>query len=96
MTGLPAQAAAGELTLLVGGGADVLARARPWLDPVSVDTIHFGPIGAGTDVGLIWLIADTLNAFMAIPNLVALLLLSPVVFQLSRAYFGGAEFEQSP
>ena len=46
------------------------------------------PVGAGTDLGLIWLVADTLNAFMAIPNLIALLLLSPVVFQLSRAYFG--------
>lgn len=45
------------------------------------------PIGAGTDLGVIWLLADTLNAFMAIPNLVALLLLSPVVFQLSREYF---------
>ncbi|MBL6698132.1 MAG: sodium:alanine symporter family protein [Luminiphilus sp.] len=45
------------------------------------------PIGAGTDLGLIWLIADTLNAFMAIPNLIALLLLSPVVFALSRDYF---------
>lgn len=49
------------------------------------------PIGAGTDLGLIWLIADTLNAFMAIPNLIALLLLSPVVFQLSRDYFGSSE-----
>jgi AGCS family alanine or glycine:cation symporter len=46
------------------------------------------PVGAGTDLGLIWLIADTLNAFMAIPNLIALLLLSPVVFRLSREYFG--------
>ena len=45
------------------------------------------PVGAGTDLGLIWLVADTLNAFMAIPNLIALLLLSPVVFKLSRSYF---------
>lgn len=45
------------------------------------------PIGAGTNLSLIWLIADTLNAFMAIPNLIALLLLSPVVFRLSKAYF---------
>ena len=45
------------------------------------------PVGAGTDLGLIWLIADILNAFMAIPNLIALLLLSPVVFTLSREYF---------
>ncbi len=45
------------------------------------------PVGAGADLGIIWLIADTLNAFMAIPNLVALLLLSPVVFALSKEYF---------
>ena len=44
------------------------------------------PVGAATDLGLIWLIADTLNAFMAIPNLIALLLLSPVVFTLSTSY----------
>ncbi|NEZ55057.1 alanine:cation symporter family protein, partial [Adonisia turfae] len=29
-------------------------------------------------------LADTLNALMAIPNLIALLLLSPVVFKLTR------------
>ena len=45
------------------------------------------PVGAGADLGLIWLVADTLNAFMAIPNLVGLLLLSPVVFALTREYF---------
>ena len=45
------------------------------------------PIGAGADLGLIWLAADTLNAFMAIPNLIGLLLLSPVVFALTREYF---------
>ena len=33
------------------------------------------PIGTVVQLDLIWLIADTLNAFMAIPNLVALLLL---------------------
>lgn len=39
------------------------------------------------DLGTIWLVADTLNAMMAIPNLIALLLLSPVVFKLTKAYF---------
>ena len=52
------------------------------------------PVGAGTDLGLIWLIADTLNAFMAIPNLIALLLLSPVVFKLSKEYFSGRASSQ--
>ncbi len=45
------------------------------------------PLGAGMNLGVIWLVADTLNAFMAIPNLIALLLLSPVVIRLSRDYF---------
>lgn len=45
------------------------------------------PIGATINLGLIWLIADTLNAMMALPNLVALLLLSPVVFRLTREHF---------
>lgn len=34
-----------------------------------------------------WLVADTLNALMAIPNLLSLLLLSPVIVQLTREYF---------
>ncbi|MGD2009437.1 MAG: sodium:alanine symporter family protein [Cellvibrionales bacterium] len=54
------------------------------------------PVGAGLNLGIVWLIADTLNAFMAIPNLVALLLLSPVVFRLSRAYFSGERRSPSP
>ena len=39
------------------------------------------------DLGTIWLVADTLNAMMAIPNLLALLMLSPVVFRLTKDYF---------
>lgn len=39
------------------------------------------------DLGSLWLVADTLNALMAIPNLIALLLLSPIVFKLTRDYF---------
>jgi len=45
------------------------------------------PIGANSNLSFIWLVADTLNALMALPNLLALLLLSPVVFQLTRDYF---------
>jgi len=45
------------------------------------------PTGAMTDLDFVWLVADTLNALMAIPNLVALLLLSPVVFQVTKEYF---------
>jgi len=45
------------------------------------------PIGAMGELDFIWLLADTLNALMALPNLVALLLLSPVVFKVTRDYF---------
>jgi len=42
------------------------------------------PLGAVMDLDLLWLMADVLNGLMAIPNLIALLLLSPVVFKLTR------------
>ncbi|MCT7655235.1 sodium:alanine symporter family protein [Oceanimonas sp. NS1] len=45
------------------------------------------PIGATRSLEFIWLLADTLNAMMAIPNLIALALLSPVVFRLTKEYF---------
>ena len=45
------------------------------------------PVGATINLGFIWLVADTLNAMMALPNLIALLLLSPVVFKLTREHF---------
>jgi AGCS family alanine or glycine:cation symporter len=42
------------------------------------------PLGAMMDLEFLWLLADVLNGLMAIPNLIALLLLSPMVFKLSR------------
>ncbi len=44
-------------------------------------------IGAITQLDFVWLVADTLNAFMAFPNLVSLLLLSPVIAKLTQAYW---------
>jgi AGCS family alanine or glycine:cation symporter len=52
------------------------------------------PVGATVSLDLIWLVADTLNAMMALPNLIALILLSPVVFKLVREYFKKEEAEQ--
>ncbi|MCB1877914.1 MAG: sodium:alanine symporter family protein [Chromatiales bacterium] len=45
------------------------------------------PVGAVVKLSFVWLVADTLNALMAIPNLIALLLLGPVAFRLTREYF---------
>ena len=44
-------------------------------------------VGATMDLQLAWDIADTLNGLMAIPNLIGVLLLSPVVVKLTREYF---------
>jgi AGCS family alanine or glycine:cation symporter len=41
-------------------------------------------LGAVSQLDLAWTIADTLNALMAVPNLVALLALAPVVVRLTR------------
>jgi AGCS family alanine or glycine:cation symporter len=49
------------------------------------------PIGTVIELNTVWLVADTLNAFMAIPNLVALLLLGPLVFAITRDYFAGKD-----
>jgi AGCS family alanine or glycine:cation symporter len=44
-------------------------------------------VGATVKLGFIWLLADTLNAMMAIPNLVALIVLSPIVFAVTKEFF---------
>ena len=44
-------------------------------------------IGATADLGLIWGISETCNGLMAIPNLIALFLLSGKVAQLTRQHF---------
>lgn len=44
-------------------------------------------IGAVVKLNLVWAFADVMNGLMALPNLVALLLLSPVVFSKTRTYF---------
>jgi len=44
-------------------------------------------IGATLDLDLVWTLAEALNGFMAIPNLIALLGLSGVVIKLTKEYF---------
>ena len=52
------------------------------------------PVGAVVDLGVVWKLADILNACMAFPNLAALILLSPVVFRLTREYYGSQRSAQ--
>lgn len=44
-------------------------------------------VGATMDLGLLWDISETFNGLMAIPNLIALFLLSNVVVKLTKEYF---------
>jgi AGCS family alanine or glycine:cation symporter len=46
-------------------------------------------VGAVTQLDFAWQLADTLNALMAVPNLIALLALSPVLVQLTREQLAG-------
>ena len=47
--------------------------------------------GSAADLKLVWDISDTLNGLMAIPNLNAVLLLSPVVIKLTKEHFNGVK-----
>ncbi len=44
------------------------------------------PLGATGKLSIIWLLADVMNGLMAVPNLIALMLLSPVLFKMTRQY----------
>ena len=44
-------------------------------------------IGPYLTVEVVWGAADVFNGLMAFPNLVALILLSPVVAKVTKAYF---------
>lgn len=46
-------------------------------------------LGATANLGLMWSIAETFNGLMAIPNLIALFLLSGTVIRLTKEYFAG-------
>jgi len=63
-----------------------------WILAVFASTfaLHFETTGEGKDnlvVNTFWLVADSLTGLMAAPNLIALILLSPVVFKLAKEYF---------
>lgn len=53
VSGGPHNAAAGTLTMFVGGAEDAVARARPVLSCYGEPIVHVGPLGAGQKVKLI-------------------------------------------
>jgi 3-hydroxyisobutyrate dehydrogenase len=62
VSGGPDRALEGELTVMVGGDAELVSRARPLLDAVGSDVRHVGPSGAGAAVKL----ANQLMLFSAL------------------------------
>ena len=55
--------------------------------PYKIIYCLFVAAGAVIDLKLVWDISDTLNGLMSIPNLIGVLLLSPVVVKLAKEYF---------
>ena len=66
------------LEYLTGSG-----RGRTAFRLAFLAAILWGSVG---DLGLVWQMSDLCNGLMAIPNLAALLLLSPEALRLWRAY----------
>ena len=46
------------------------------------------PVAASIELNLMWLIADIMNGLMSIPNLIALILLAPVIFRQTNESIG--------
>ena len=75
--------------------AEFLFKTTQIIKPYQVIFCLVIILGAVTELSLVWDIADTLNGLMAIPNLVGLLGLSPIVIKLTREYFNGVRLGES-
>ncbi len=51
------------------------------------------PVGCLSELTTVWLLADIFNGLMALPNLVALIFLCPVVFKMTKEYFESDEYK---
>ncbi len=81
VTGLPDAAASGQLTLLVGADPADLEAARPFLEPLAAQILHFGPVGAGT-------------AYKLIVNLIGAVQIAGVAEGLALAERAGLDLDQ--
>lgn len=59
--------------------------------PYRIIYVIFVFLGANMDLGLVWIIANILNGFMALPNLFAIINLAPIVVKLSKDFFKDPE-----
>ncbi|MGE0714915.1 MAG: NAD(P)-dependent oxidoreductase [Alphaproteobacteria bacterium] len=81
VTGLPDAAAAGRLTLFVGAAKKDLDALRPVLEVLSVEIMHFGPVGAG-------------NAYKLIVNLTGSVQIASLAEGLVMAERAGLDLKQ--
>ena len=65
---------------------EYLCRTDKIVRPFLVVYSFVAILGATVDLGLLWDIADTFNGLMAIPNLIALFLLSGTLVELVKEY----------
>ncbi len=49
--------------------------------------VAFVFVGANANIGLVWTVADCFNVLMALPNLIALVILSKLVINLTKEHF---------
>ena len=68
-------------------------RSIKWFRIIWVLIVPFGTFPF-VNLEALWSLADLLNALMAIPNLIALLLLSPVLFQITREYWAKKKIDK--
>lgn len=71
---------------LYGARCLEFVASEKWIKPFMVVYSLMGIVGATMDLGLLWGIADTFNGLMAIPNLIALFLLSGTVVKLIKQH----------
>jgi AGCS family alanine or glycine:cation symporter len=72
---------------LYGGRCFEFLFGRKGMKVYYVIYVAFVILGANVKLGLVWTIADAMNALMAVPNLIAVLSLSPVVYTVTKKYF---------
>ena len=63
-------------------GLSFLTHSQRWIWPYRLLFLVSIPLGAAGDLAAVWQMADIFNALMALPNLSALLLLSPQALDL--------------
>ena len=72
---------------LYGARCMEFLSSHKWVKPFMVVYSLVAIVGATVDLGLLWSIAETFNGLMAIPNLIALFLLSGTVVKLVKEHY---------